>query len=153
MIFLDFVKQYYNFDIFLVLMYDAGYSNEEIMEKFQVSKQSIYNAQKRWGLIKKGLDTVDGKVNKSDPNINEIIETFQKYFGTTSASRYDRYAAKRLYLKHDTGKVVRLIQGLAAKSGEQYSPTVNNVSDIEKKLPQIVKFLQSQSTNTVIEDL
>lgn len=149
--FLDYSKQYHNFDIFLVLLDDAGLTDQDIMDKFVVSKQRIYDARKRLEPVIKGLENIDGKVNKSDPNINLIIETFKDSFGTTTSSQYDRFAAKRLHIKYTAESTASLIKALANLADLSYYPTVNSVSQFEKKLPQVVKFVKDNSQSGVIE--
>lgn len=150
--FLDYAKQYHNFDVFLVLIDDAGYTDEEIMEKFEVSKQRIYDARKRLEPVFKALEQIQPyKRNVGDPNINMIVQAFADTFGTTKVSAYDRYAAKRLHVKYGAETIVKVIKALGQFGGEQYCPVVNNVSQVEIKWVQIGKFLQTQSGNGVMD--
>lgn len=152
MTFLDYAKQYHNFDVFLVLIDDAGYTDEEIMEKFQISKQRIYEARKRLDSLIQSLTQVEPyKRDGRDPNIQSIIDAFLSCFGTTSASKYDRYAAKRLHVKYGAEKIVNIIQALSQKAGEPYAPTINSVSDLEKKWPQVGQFLNRQTNDRMVD--
>ncbi len=147
---LEYTKQYHNFDIFLVLIDDAGYSNEEITEKFEVSKQRIYDARKRLEPIIKALESIDPyKRDMRDKNVQSVLDAFSEAFGTTKASRYDRYAAKRLYVKYEED-IIKIIDALAACATDKYAPVVNSVSQLEEKLPQIAKFLKTKSENGMI---
>ena len=91
------------------------------------------------------------KVDARNPDIQTVIDAFAESFGTTKHTKYDRFAAKRLHTKYTVSEVVRLIKALAAKSNEKYCPSVNSVSQLEDKLPQVVKFLQGQPDNTEVE--
>lgn len=52
---LDIVKLFYNLDLLIVAEKEAGTSNKEIMRKFEISKQRIYDARKRVSVIQKEL--------------------------------------------------------------------------------------------------
>jgi predicted DNA-binding protein YlxM (UPF0122 family) len=150
--FLDYAKQYHNFDVFLVLVDDAGLTDEDIMAKFEVSKQRIYDARKRLEPVFKALEQVDGyKRDPRDPNIQSIVDAFSEAFGTTKSSKWDRFAAKRLHVKYQAPEVVKLINALANATGDKFAPSVNNVAQLEEKLPQVVKFLQTKSENVMID--
>lgn len=152
--FLQYVKQYHNFDIFLVLMDNAGYPDDEIMEKCEVSKQRIYDAKKRLEPVFKALEGVDAyKRDGRDKNIQSIIDTFSEAFGTTKASQYDRFAAKRLHVKHGAENIVKLINALAHGADDQYCPSVNSVSELEKKLVTVIQFVKKQATQNVMVEL
>lgn len=90
----------------------------------------------------------DEKPNPAEygqPEINEVIATFKEVFGTTKATRYDRFAAKRLITKHGVANVKLVITALAAKGSAKYSPTVNSVSQLEDKWVSIVKYLHADT--------
>lgn len=148
---LDYAKQFHNFDIFLVLIDDAGYTDEDIMNKFDVSKQRIYDARKRITPILKAIETIEGKKDMRNSDVQLIIDAFMNAFGTTKATAYDRYAAKRLHVKYEAKNIVLLINAVASLADEQYYPTINSVSQLENKLPQVVGFVGRHSTNKVIE--
>lgn len=152
--FLDYAKQYHNFDVFLVLMDDAGYTDDEIMEKYEVSKQRIYDARKRLEPVFKALEGVDPyKRDGRDKNIQSIVDAFSEAFGTTATSQYDRFAAKRLHVKHGAEGIIKVINALAANAGQQYCPSVNSVSEIEKKWVTILQFLKKQTTSNMVVNL
>lgn len=150
---LEYAKQFHNFDIFLTLVDDAGLTDQEIMDKFEVSKQRIYNARKQTDILMAALENIIPKRDNRDPDVQLIVDTFMECFGTTRVSPYDRYAAKRLHIRHQARVVSDIIKALAHHAGEQYCPTVNSVSDLEKKLPSIMSFLKKQQTNTLVIDL
>lgn len=148
---LDYAKQYHSFDVFLVLLDDAGYTDEEIMTKFEVPKQRIYDARKRVEPILEALKQVDPyKRDLRNKDVQSIIEAFMTAFGTTKASEYDRYAAKRLHVKHGTENMIKVINSLAAHAGEQYCPSINSVTELENKLPSIIAYLKKQSGSMVV---
>jgi len=151
MTFLEYAKQYHNFDVFLVLVDNAGYTDEEIAEKFEISKQRIYDAKKRVEPILSALEAIEPyKRDMRDKNIQSIVDAFCEAFGTTKASRYDRFAAKRLHVKYGAENIIKIIQALAAKGGERYAPVINNVSQLEAKWVQVGKFLNNEAENGII---
>lgn len=148
--FLDYAKTYHNFDVFLVLLDDADYTDEAIMSTFEVSKQRIYDARKRLDPVIKSLETVNEyKRDMRDPNVQSIVEAFSAAFGTTKVSRTDRFAAKRLHVKHGADNVVKIINALANKSDNKFAPTVNSVTQLEEKLVSIVKFLKGTESKMI----
>jgi predicted DNA-binding protein YlxM (UPF0122 family) len=150
---LDYTKQFYNFNIFLVLLDDSGLTDDDIMTKFDVSKQRIYDARKQLEPLIKALETIDAKQDKRDPNIQLIINTFADCFGTTKSTAYDRYAAKRLHVKYTAPEIAKLIEALSNLMDDQYAPTVNSVVQFENKLPQIVKFVRSKTDSAKMIDI
>lgn len=151
--FLDYAKQYHNFDIFLVLLDDAGFTDEEIATKFEVSRQGIYNARKRLEPIITAIKDIDGyKRDLRNNDVQKVIDLFQATFGTTSSTAIDRYAAKRLHAKYGDD-ILKVIQALAKFGSEKYCPTVNSVYELEKKLPGVIKFLKQQSETNLVIDL
>lgn len=152
MTFLEFAKQYTNFDIFLVLIDDAGYTDEEIMDKFEVSKPRIYDARKRLEPILAALSTIEPyRRDARDTNVQLIVDAFSEAFGTTKTSRLDRFAAKRLHVKYGCRDVVQAIKALANSADDQYVPVVNSVVQFENKLPQIIRFLKNKSGGSMVE--
>lgn len=151
--YLDYLKQYTNFDNVVVLFDELGFTDEEIMSKLEVSKQTIYNAQKRQEpLIKALSDVADPKaIQYGNPDINTIVEAFKQAFGTTSASRFDRFAAKRLADKHGAENIVTVINALSSRAGAKFAPSVNSVSELEKKWVSVGKFLNNESNDVMIE--
>lgn len=77
-------------------------------------------------------------------DVNTILEAFKNAFGTTKATRYDRYAATRLSKAHGVDTILVAIAGLANGQGEKFCPTVNNVSQLEEKWPSVVRFLRAR---------
>lgn len=152
MTFLEYAKEYHNFDVFLVLVDNAGYTNEEIMEKFDVSKTRIYNAKTRLAPILKMLETAEPpRKDMRNKDVQTIIEAFTKAFGTTKVSAPDRWAAKRLHVKYGADEVAKVIQALASRGGDQFAPVVNSVSELENKWVSVGKFLSNQTTRGMIE--
>lgn len=95
----------------------------------------------------------EGVVNAHFGNqeISEVIETFKQKFGTTRTSRYDRFAAKRLVDKHGAETVIQAITALSLLQSRDFAPSANNVVDIERKWPSIVKFLNGQRSTAIDE--
>lgn len=83
-------------------------------------------------------------VEFGNEEVTTVIEEFKKWFGTTKATKWDRFAAKRLVNKHGVPAVLRVIEALCSQSGHKYAPTVNSVSQLEEKWPGTIKFLQGQ---------
>lgn len=148
---LEYAKAYHNFDIYLVLMDDAGYTDVEIMDKFSVSKQGIYNARKRLEPIIASLSGLASpKRDLRNKDVQTIVEAFMTAFGTTKTTLHDRYAAKRLHGKYGAQNVATIIQALASHPGK-FAPTVNSVYELENKWVSVGKYLQSESNTGVME--
>ena len=80
-------------------------------------------------------------VRHGDKAIDTIVDTFKKQFGTTSASRYDRFAAKRLAERHGTDGVCKVIELLRQYQSEQYCPTIGSIQQLEQKWVSVGRFL------------
>lgn len=76
-----------------------------------------------------------------DPDVNAIIDTFQEYFGTTKATKYDRFAAKRLAKKHTAKTVCEVIMALSQTTRYKFAPVVNSVSQLENKWVSVIRYL------------
>lgn len=111
-----------------------------ILSRFVSSEQAeaILAALEQAGL----LDLTD----YGNAEINAVIEQFKQVFGTTKASRYDRYAASRLIKRHGLEMIKAVILALAARSHDKYSPTVSSISQLEEKWVNVIKFLQLGNT-------
>lgn len=83
-------------------------------------------------------------------DIDKVITTFAETFGTTKASKYDRFAANRIVLKYGAQAACGIIQLLGEKSQEKYCPVVNNVAELEKKWVSVLAFLRNQREEEVI---
>lgn len=148
MTFLEYAKQFHNFDVVLMLVDEAGMTDEEIMTKFDVSKQRIYDAKKRLDPIIDALSDVSPRKDNRNKDIQHIIDAFETAFGTTKSNAYDRYAAKRLFVKYGED-IINVINALANHGGEKYCPVVNNVAMLENKLPQIVAYLKQNNSQVI----
>lgn len=151
--YIDYLKKYHNIDLFIVLMDELGYSDDEIITKLETSKGNLYNAKGRLEPLLEALKNMDAPepVTYGDPEINAVIEAFKISFGTTKASQYDRYAAKRLYTKHGAQNIVTIIEALASYGGDKYAPAVNSVRQLEEKWVSVGKFLNNKSNNIMVE--
>lgn len=92
-------------------------------------------------------------IHYGDQDVGLIVQAFVDSFGNTKTSKWDRFAAKRLANKHGEQSVVSIIQLLSGLAEAPYAPSVNNVSDLENKFPQIIKFLRSQKSQQTMVDL
>jgi hypothetical protein len=86
-------------------------------------------------------------------DIDAVINCFKEQFGTTSASKYDRYAAKRLAERHGTQVVCVAIQVLADMREEPYAPGVRSVQQLEQKWVNVVNFIRKQSQESEVIDV
>lgn len=151
--YLEYLKKYTYFDLFIVLMDDLNYTDEEITTKLEVSKQLIYDARKRLKPLIDALNSLDDFKDPRRSDIQEVIDTFKEAFGTTGSDSYDRYAAKRLIDKHTTKTIVTIIKVMAQYGGDKYAPNVNSVRDLEKKFVTVMNFLKRQNNTKVMVDL
>ena len=123
-------------------MLELGYPQEEIATKLKISRPSIGAARTRLEPILEALKTIAGEEPKDlrNKDVQAIVEAFSETFGTTAASKYDRFAASRLAKKHGADGIVKVIKLLGQNSGDKYTPVVNNVRQIEEKWPAIGAF-------------
>ena len=86
-------------------------------------------------------------------DIDQVIEAFTETFGTTRVSKYDRFAANRLVAKYGSQSVVGIIRLLGQHSTEKFAPTVNTISQLEDKIPSVLRFLRGVSQDDEIVQL
>ncbi len=89
----------------------------------------------------------DGIINLSyagDPDIGEVLDAFQREMGTTNTIRTDRFAAGRLAKRHGVKYVIGVIEELARRKRDKFAPTVNNMTQLEQKWPQVARFVQTR---------
>lgn len=149
---IELIKSLNMTDLLLLLLDEKGFSDDEIATIAEVSKQTLHNSKSRNKDLLEALKLVKSPPKDfGDTHINKVIQTFAESFGTTKSTKYDRFAAKRLYEKHGVAPVTDAIKALAYYQEDKYSPTVNNVSQFEEKLPQVIKYLNGKSTNVIME--
>jgi hypothetical protein len=85
------------------------------------------------------------KLGYGDADVDMIIHKFAEVFGSTKSSKQDRYAARRLASKYGGKSVCGIIQILASRSEEKFSPVVNNVSQLESKFISVLRFLRKNN--------
>jgi hypothetical protein len=78
-----------------------------------------------------------------DPDVASILDHFQMAFRTTTVSRTDRFAASRLAKRNGSATVIYMIQELNKRRTEKYAPTVNNLTDLERKWPSVERFVSN----------
>ena len=90
----------------------------------------------------------DGIIEENFGNqaVSGVVEAFKDSFGTTKASKWDRFSAKRLSDKYGSDSIVKVIKALAS-SQDKYRPTVNSVQQLEDKWVQVGTFLRSKSVS------
>lgn len=86
-----------------------------------------------------------------DKDVEAIVQAFGDTFGTTKVSKYDRFAAHRLAEKYSSQAVVGIVKLLAQSGNEKYAPVVNNVTQLEEKMPSILNFLRKTGGEEIIE--
>ena len=144
--FIEFAKIITMQDILILNLDALDFSDTEIASMLNISRQTIHNCKKRLEPFTEALKAVKSPPTEfGNKDINKIVDAFAKAFGTTTTTKYDRFAAKRLGEKHGYDNVVGAIVALSANGSDPYCPTVNDVSQFEKKLPQIIKYLRGKS--------
>ena len=91
------------------------------------------------------------QIGFGDSEVDSIIEKFKTTFGTTKASKHDRYAAHRLAGKYGSQSVCGIIQMLAEHRDEKYVPVIGSVTQLEDKMVSVLHFLRSLKTNDTID--
>ena len=141
----DFVKQVSIFDLVVLLLLEFNSDNAELTAtQTGVTRQTVTNIRNKNKIFTEALKENTAQVEYGNPEINTLLKAFSDTFGTTKTSRFDRYAAKRLITKHGADKILTLISELRKMAESKFAPSVNNVSDIETKWVQIIKFLGTQ---------
>lgn len=83
--------------------------------------------------------------------IDNVVQKFVDTFGTTKTTKYDRFAASRLVKKYGDSPVCNIIDLLGKASTQKYAPRVNNISDLESKMPSILIFLRGAKGDETID--
>lgn len=178
MTYLELTKKLGLTKLFICLMDELGYTNREIAEKLQITEPTIYNARKEFetlsealkiagsaaeqpieplvnesGLVTEPMTPLEAQVKKDlrNPDVQEIINAFQDCFGTTSASKYDRFAASRLAKKYGAKNIVGIIRLLSQHRSDKYTPVVNSVRQIEQKWVNIGSFFNRVKSEEAID--
>jgi len=92
------------------------------------------------------------QIEYGNHDVNLIVDTFKKAFGTTKTTKYDRYAASRLAKEYGAKYTANSIKSYAERSKDKFAPSVNSVSEFETKLPAIRSFMErKRSERTIVE--
>lgn len=83
--------------------------------------------------------------------IDNVVQKFIDTFGTTKTTKYDRFAASRLVKKYGDSPVCNIIDLLGKSATQKFAPRVNNISDLESKMPSILIFLRGMKGDEEID--
>lgn len=83
--------------------------------------------------------------------IDNVVQKFVDTFGTTKTTKYDRFAADRLVKKYGDKAICGIIEMLGKSATERFAPRVNNISDLESKMPSILVFLRGVRNNEELD--
>lgn len=108
----------------------------------RVVAEAIVDRLQEEGLLQLGYGNSD---------VDRIVETFSRVFGTTKTSQRDRWAARRLADVHTAQAVCGIIQLLGSTEDSQYKPVVGSVAELEEKFVKVMNYLRKQSDNAPIE--
>jgi hypothetical protein len=108
-----------------------------LRELFGDSAEEAYNRLKAEDLLKDG-------VSFGNADINTVIDSFKEHFGVTKATRYDRFAAKRLIQRHGAEAICDTIRKLSQGQTDKFAPTVNSVSELENKWVSVNRFVNKE---------
>lgn len=86
-----------------------------------------------------------------EPDIDRVVEKFKSAFGTTKTSKYDRFAVSRLVKTYGANSICGIIDLLAQHNGVKYAPVVNNLTELENKIPSILSFLRKQKGDETLD--
>lgn len=103
----------------------------------------IGNRTKALAIVEALVDAGYIQPKRGNTEVQVIIDCFKRVFGTTSHSRYDRYAASRLANLHSAPTVCDIIETLGQKRHEQFCPLVGSISELEKKWVAVQRFLDT----------
>lgn len=152
--YLEYLKNHDNFDKYLLFLDALGFSGDEIATMTGVTRQTVHNAKSRQENLLEALKLIHSEPKEhGNPDVNAIIGAFTESFGTTKSTKYDRWAAHRLAMKHGASVIVNIIKALAASRGDKYCPSVNSVKQIEEKWVNIANYIGRQQANNQVVEL
>lgn len=83
--------------------------------------------------------------------IDNVVQKFTDTFGTTKTSKYDRFAADRLTKKYGSQAICGIIGLMGEHATEKFAPRLNNLSELENKLPSVLLFLRKQRGDETLD--
>lgn len=81
-------------------------------------------------------------IGYGNADVDKILEAFSRTFGTTKASKYDRFSASRLATKYGAQAVIGIVT-LLGQGEDKFKPVVNSVSQLEEKMPSVLNYLRN----------
>lgn len=78
-------------------------------------------------------------------DVDRIVSTFLETFGTTKASKVDRYAASRLAKKYGAQSVEGVIKLFANLADDEYAPVIGSVAQLEDKWVNVMSFIRKKA--------
>lgn len=75
--------------------------------------------------------------------IDNVVQKFVDTLGTTKTTKYDRFAASRLVKKYGEQAICGIIDLYGKSATEKFAPRVNNLTELEAKMPSILLFLRN----------
>lgn len=79
--------------------------------------------------------------------VNEVVKCFEDSFGfSLTRKQLNRQAAHRLANKYGVEKVQQAIKAASEIQEDRYAPSINNLLDLEEKLPRLVKYFATRSS-------
>lgn len=100
-------------------------------------------------LIDEGVLNLD----YGDDNIGLIVTAFTETFGTTTTTKYDRFAANRLANRYGVKAVTGVIGLLGKQRDLPYAPAPRSISDLEKKWVSVMNFLRKSNQQSEVIDV
>ena len=110
--------------------------------KNEVTTQMVFDLLNEEGVLHEGY---------GDADVDRILKKFSDTFGTTKASKYDRFACGRLAGKYGVQSICGIMGLLGDNSTEPYAPVVNSVKEFEDKMPSILNFLRKLDKGTELD--
>lgn len=93
-------------------------------------KKAVYN----------GLTNIQAKVDKSNPEINEMFRVWEEIIGIPISShvKQNRNACSNLLKKYGKEKLTQLIAGVAQTHSDQYAPRIANFIQLQSKQDELI---------------
>ena len=170
---LDRLKKWHNSVVneMILVLDEKGYTDRQIMDTLEITKQTIYNTKKIYAPLTEAIRHIDASNlpvsrsssdlavhdnalvtnDKRDPDVQVIVDTFKESFGTTSVSKYDRFAANRLAKKYGSDAICKVIIFISQHQGEPYTPVIGSVAELDKKLVSVQAWFKRQREEGAIE--
>lgn len=117
-------------------------------ESLRTITNTNYNQEPITNIIGSSEAQPKEKPNKSNPDINAVIEKFESDFNIKlKNARWQRIHASNLIKRYGTEAVIQGVAAAALIRNEQYAPIITDLKDLWNKWDKIAAFYQRKEAN------